>query len=220
MEDISKYAWMFSLTSIILVLIGWRVVYGNAKKLATRSESKSLIDATSKLVNEISDLSMEYWLTKCKDSSKKKTKSGYFKSNAKLKASNESRLYVMNVMAKASQASRYIDILKNRGLIIDNMHLATICEKATLDCEIASRFSVTSRATRAQETMAACMDTLASMYGSFENCHPPSKEISLVDSVKDKLHELDRWHDERDFLHGDRVRSFDETNAPESSNPT
>lgn len=214
MEEISKYAWMFSLTSIVLVLLGWRVVYGNAKKLATRSESKSLIDATSKLVNEISDLSIEYWLIKCKETSKPKTKSGYFKSRNNAKASNESRLYVMNIMAKASQASRYIEILKKRGLELDNKHLAIVCEKATLDCEIASRFSVTSRATRVQETMAACMDTLASMYGSFESCHPPTQESTVVATLRDKLDDLDQWHAERDFLDSSKARSFSETNAP------
>jgi hypothetical protein len=218
MEEISKYAWMFSLTSIVLVLIGWRVVYGNAKKLATRSESKSLIDATSKLVNEISDLSIEYWLIECKKTSKPKIKSGYFKNRNKEKVSNESRLYVMNIMAKASQASRYIEILKKRGLELDNKHLAMVCEKATLDCEMAHRFSVTSRATRAQETMAACMDTLASMYVSFEHRHPPTSESSVAASIKDKLDALDQWHDEHDFLHGENTLSFGETKITASTN--
>lgn len=217
MEEISKYAWMFSATSIVLVLLGWRVVYGNAKKLATRSESKSLIDATSKLVNEISDLSIEYWLTKCKETNNPKKKSCHLNSRYKEKVSNESRLYVMNIMAKASQASRYIEILKKRGLELDNKHLAIVCEKATLDCEIASRFSVTSRAIRAQETMAACMETLASMYGSFEDCHPPSKESSALTAIKEKLDELDRWYDERDFLHAEKAKNSDETNVPAST---
>ncbi|EFE98278.1 hypothetical protein [Serratia odorifera] len=200
MEEISKYAWVFSVASIVLVFIGWRVVYGNAKRLATRSESKSLIDATSKLVNEISDLSIEYWLRKSKETSGAKTKSGHIKGSSKATASNESMLYVMNIMAKISQASRYIEILKKRGLELDDKHLAMICEKATLDCETASRLSISSCALRAHETMAACLDTLASMYGSFENCHPPSQEYSVITTIKEKLEKMDQWHAERDFL--------------------
>ncbi|EFF5321259.1 hypothetical protein BBD90_005287, partial [Escherichia coli] len=64
LAGVSTYAWMFSVVSIILVFIGWFVTYNNSLKIATRSESKSIIDAIAKILNEISDLSLDYWVNK------------------------------------------------------------------------------------------------------------------------------------------------------------
>ena len=43
-SEIQSNTWIFSIGSILLVFIGWKVVYHNAKKIATRSESKALVD--------------------------------------------------------------------------------------------------------------------------------------------------------------------------------
>ena len=55
-KDINTLFWIAIivtiLLSIVLVFIGWAVTYNNSAKLATRSESKSLVDALSKLLNE------------------------------------------------------------------------------------------------------------------------------------------------------------------------
>ena len=51
----------------ILVIIGWRFLYLNAKKLATRSETKSSIDSVVSIMEEIDKLAITFWLSISKD---------------------------------------------------------------------------------------------------------------------------------------------------------
>jgi hypothetical protein len=194
----SHYAWIFSLTSIALVFLGWRVTYHNATKLATRSETKSLVDAVTKLVTDISDISMGYWLEKCKSSKPfkpvKRVNPRWRKNQAV--TPEDTHLFIMHIMAKATQAQHYIAFLKKRGIHLDDKLLTDVCVKATLDCERSCDFSHVQRAIRAQEVMDACVAVLSNLYSAFQESHPPLLEDSFLSFFFGVNEDVDRWHDD------------------------
>lgn len=168
----------------------------NAAKLATRSETKSLIDSISKAVNEISDLSIDYWVNKAATESKNiQHHSSKIKGlcSKQTGVSPLSNLYIMNIMAKAGHVARYIEILKMRGFTIENSLLSMVLEKATLDCEIAYQLSKDDRAWRAQEVMVSCMDVMANLYTTFQSFHPPSNNLTIMQTCNKKFKEISDW---------------------------
>lgn len=192
-----QYGWCVGIVSVFLVLCGWRVTYKNSVKLATRSETKSLIDAISKSINDISDISLSYWL---KSTNKKKD----YKAKAKIYAFNrvspgeiapESVSYLMNILAKANQVYKLIDILQTRGLSIHNSLVSTVIERATLDCETIDGFSREDRAIRAQEVVDSCMLVTKSLYDEFQRCYPPIKSESIISKTKGVILKVKAWND-------------------------
>ncbi|RZK07207.1 MAG: hypothetical protein EOO84_10990 [Pantoea sp.] len=151
--------WFFSLGSIILVLIGWRVVYNNAKKLATRAESKAIVDHLIKLANEISDVSVKFWSAKDEESDAE------FKSAA--------MAHNVAIGAKISQLNNFVDILLNRDINIDFINIAEIQIQATLDSEQRKGLKLDGRLQRCQESVNACMYFIEHVYKQFEETHPP-----------------------------------------------
>lgn len=59
--------------SAIIALIGWQVIFRNAKKLASRAESYSIISNINSRLNDIKEASDEFWL----DTETKKTPLSY-----------------------------------------------------------------------------------------------------------------------------------------------
>ncbi|PKF60643.1 hypothetical protein CW745_14020 [Psychromonas sp. psych-6C06] len=51
-----------SIVSASLVLIGWKVLYGNAKRISSRSETHALYQQASTLLYDIEELSEGFWL--------------------------------------------------------------------------------------------------------------------------------------------------------------
>ncbi|MDN2661817.1 hypothetical protein OW492_00330 [Psychromonas sp. 14N.309.X.WAT.B.A12] len=51
-----------SLISAGLVLIGWKVLYGNAKRISSRSETHALYQQLCKLLYDIEELSEVFWI--------------------------------------------------------------------------------------------------------------------------------------------------------------
>jgi ERCC4-related helicase len=177
------------------VLYGWRVTYKNSVKLATRSESKSLIDAITKIVNDISDMSLTYWLKSSnkKSSTAKKLKMHRYKKQANVTAS-ESAAYLMNVLAKVNQAYKLIDILQTRGIYIESSFMSDVIENATLDCERIDSFTKEERASKAQEVVNSCMLVTKSLYDKFQYFYPPINNDSILSKVRRNLMIVDEWH--------------------------
>ncbi|WP_165742808.1 hypothetical protein [Pseudoalteromonas sp. Z9A6] len=50
--------------SITIALIGWNILFRNAKKLASRSETYTIISSVNSLLKEIKEASDSYWLRK------------------------------------------------------------------------------------------------------------------------------------------------------------
>lgn len=191
--QVGQYSWCIALVSVCLVLFGWRVAYKNAIKLATRSESKSIVDSISKLVTEISDLSLDFWLNKSSVNDDKSDESKE-ESSSRTKES-QSAIFLLNVLAKAQQVSKLTEILKVRGLSVPDNLLSTVLEKATLDCERAYKMKPEVRTVRAQEIINSCMQDIQCLHESFQKQHPPAKQETFLHMAKRKYLEIDDWHD-------------------------
>lgn len=112
LDLVAQNTWVFSLASIVLVFIGWAVTYNNSAKLATRSESKSLVDALSKLLNEVSDLAIDYWLDRCKSPKPVIKNMNGIKIKTKIKHDEaSSQMFIMTVFTKINQSIKYIELL-------------------------------------------------------------------------------------------------------------
>lgn len=103
-EQVGQYSWCITLISVFLALRGWSVAYKNAIKLATRSESKSIVDSISKLVTEILDLSLDFWLNKASANDDK----------------NDESQRDGNVQAKKRLAILSLDFWRNKSSVNDN----------------------------------------------------------------------------------------------------
>lgn len=190
--QIGQYSWCITLAGLFIALIGWRVAYKNSIRLATRSESKAIIDSISKLVIEISDLSIDFWLNK---SSPIDASTPVVTKNKELKVKvNQASTFLFNVLAKAQQISKLSDVLALRGLPVPDNLLADVMEKTTLDCETAFQLGLDLRTERSQEIVSACMYVIHSLHETFQRFHPPAKQESLWQKVVSKYSEIDDWH--------------------------
>ncbi|MCS6153649.1 hypothetical protein G3465_12170 [Shewanella baltica] len=94
-----SWAWVFPTTvSAILIFIGWRVVYTNAKKLATRSETYAINSRITTLLTDIQKLAEEFW----------------FKSQF----NDQPQHYDLLMLAKIKLLGAKLDMLKNRKIDI------------------------------------------------------------------------------------------------------
>ncbi|MDT3560483.1 MULTISPECIES: hypothetical protein [Cronobacter] len=191
-----QYGWCVGIISVCLVLLGWHVNYKNSVKLATRSESKSLIDAITKIINEISDVSLTYWLRSSnkKNASVKKVKVYRFKKEAGDTAT-ESAAYLMNILAKTNQVYKLIEILETRGIYIENSFMSDVIENATLDCEAIDTFTKQGRAVKAQQVVDSCMLLTKSLYDRFQLFYPPIKSKSVFSRIHSAFEIIEKWHE-------------------------
>lgn len=195
LDLVAQNTWVFSLASIVLVFIGWAVTYNNSAKLATRSESKSLVDALSKLLNEVSDLAIDYWLDRCKSPKPVIKNMNGIKIKTKIKHDEaSSQMFIMTVFTKINQSIKYIELLDARGIHIDNLFIADFLTKVTLDCETAHNMTQQERASRVQEILSLSSEVMNQVYSQFQNNHLPSKPLHLLKFLKEKWSVVERWH--------------------------
>lgn len=193
---VAQNTWMFSIASIILVFIGWRVTYSNSSRLATRSESKALVDALAKIINDVSDLSIDYWINKSQFAKSKIESVNGIKLKPRLKVDHSaSRLFEMTVFAKMAQGYKYIALLEGRNITFDKSWISLFPEKATLDCEVAYKMALSKRADRVQEILELSKNTINDLYEAFQKSHPPSKDINVINAIKRTGIKIDEWHD-------------------------
>lgn len=150
------------LVSISLVLIGWRVVYNNARRIATRSETKSFIDELMKLISECEKLAVDYWLAGRKDRT-------------------EPRSYEMLMLAKVALISHKLELVEARGLVTDQLDelLGVFQDSITLNCEDADRVNLDDRIYRASEVIASGKSLHSELYHQFSMRYPPFHESYL-----------------------------------------
>ncbi|EOE6861949.1 hypothetical protein ACKS2F_000089 [Cronobacter dublinensis] len=193
LSGVSAYAWMFSVVSIILVLIGWFVTYNNSLKIATRSESKSIIDAIAKILNEISDLSIDYWVNKSVTPNTNPFKKVSVKSTRGLTTPG-AKLYLTAIHGKSIQINKYMNFLRNRGFVISDSYFTQVYISATLDYEKSFEYSKSYRVTRAQEVSIASTEFMMHLYDAFQDNHPPKIPVSLIQKLKEFDEKIDVWY--------------------------
>lgn len=195
LTGVSTYAWMFSVVSIILVFIGWFITYNNSLKIATRSESKSIIDAIAKILNEISDLSLDYWVNKSTPPESNPFKKKSFK-NSKGVHTPSAKIFLTAIHGKSIQINKYIKLLEERGLTITISYFSSVIDEATMECEKSYCFNKSYRVLRAQSVSSACVEFMMHLYNSFQENHPPRRPVYILKTLKQWDCYLDEWHSE------------------------
>lgn len=144
------------LISFFTVLIGWWVVYQNAKRLATRSETKGFVDELMKATSEMEKVAVEYWLAGRKERA-------------------EPRNYEMLMLAKLKQFDQKISLLKQREINTDGIVdiSGVFQESILLDCESADHMSLDERIDRANNVLAYGGSLQTHLYTLFIEKYPP-----------------------------------------------
>lgn len=151
MEDLIKY---IGVVSVVLVIIGWLVIYKNARKIATRGETKSLIDDVIKILYDIEELSVAYWL-----------------SGRKGRIDSEEFLLLFN--AKLLTLNSRLEILKDRKINVEVIDLADISECITFRCEDVDRMQSTEKRERVQTFLDTINAANEKLYKEFQKLHKP-----------------------------------------------
>ncbi|EGR0055493.1 hypothetical protein M2G96_07585 [Vibrio vulnificus] len=151
-EDVSPYLGLFSL---IFVIVGWKVIYRNAKKLATRTESKSFIEDTTKILSEIETLAVEYWL-------------------AGRKSRMETEQYVLIINAKLLTLNSRLNILESRAIDTSVVDLSQILEFTTLECENVDRIKDSQKRERVQSLLDEINTAHVKLYSQYQEVYKPT----------------------------------------------
>lgn len=145
---------LISIASVMLIIYGWKIIYNNAKKISTRSETKSIVDDSVRIISDLENTTLEYWLT----GRKERTDTGVF---------------VLLVSAKIETLSSKIEILRNRGLLVSKDDLAKMSTYITLDSEKVDVFSEEYKREQMQAYLNCSNDYTTSLYNVFQEKYSP-----------------------------------------------
>ena len=153
--ELGNYSWLLSL---FIVIVGWYVIYRNACKIATRAETKALVDAALSQLESATKLSLEYWL------------SGR-------RVRDDFATYELTIMGSITRLAITIEVLEKRGLEVVpiNDMLAEFSKATTLDAERANSLAPDEVHFRASEVNEVSMDVTTKLLDSFHAKYKPSK---------------------------------------------
>ncbi|MGB5856528.1 MAG: hypothetical protein WBH20_14880 [Oceanisphaera sp.] len=155
---------VISCTGLLIVFIGWNVIYRNAKRIATRAETKSILDDIIKHINDIESNATNYWL-----------------SGRRERVDHEN--YELLLMAKRNVLASRIELLTIRNITVcDKSHdnLSNMFEYALLDCEAADQTSADKRREIAQNILNASTELVMSLYNNFAVHYRPQAEAKSI----------------------------------------
>ncbi|MBT0024042.1 hypothetical protein WKI32_11560 [Vibrio alginolyticus] len=151
MEAILKYS---GLISVLLVIIGWAVIYRNAVKIATRAETKSLMDDLFRIFDSIESLSVDYWL-----------------SGRKNRIDSDEFTLLFN--AKLLTLNSRLEQLEHRKVDVSEVDLSKLAELITIDCEDVDRKSDSDKRARVQLILDHINKSTVGLYSNFQHANKP-----------------------------------------------
>jgi hypothetical protein len=106
------------LLSVALIVAGWFVIYRNAKKLSTRSETFAIVNRLSNLLEELGQDGTQYW------------------SDTRPVEEYEAKLFLGKCNSNINNIRTLLKILEDRGFVCPSEErLHELFESLTLDCE-------------------------------------------------------------------------------------
>ncbi|MGR5390822.1 hypothetical protein [Vibrio crassostreae] len=152
MESLAPYT---GVVSWFLVIVGWGIIYRNAKKLATRTETKSFIDEVTKQLAVIETNCVDYWL-----------------SGRTRRVETDEYILIFN--ASLMTLNSKLDLLFKRNIDATCVDLAELSTLATYQCEDVD--SMTSEAKRAKvQSLLDCINTMhVDLYKEFQRLYKPT----------------------------------------------
>lgn len=154
--------WSSIIISVTFIVVGWAVLYRNAQKLATRSETKSILDTAFVALQSITDSSMHFWMAEPVN-----------KSIAE---------YEMNMRYMFTKLSQSIDLLNQRGLEIDSVQVSDLLDTCTLNCEKRSDIKFKERMLLSNTIAADSINLYQDLMNSFHKTYKPN--LPLIKSIK------------------------------------
>jgi hypothetical protein len=144
------------LLALSFTVIGWFIVYRNARRLATRSETKSFIDDLMKLVAELEKVSVDFWLAE----DDKRT---------------EHRHYQMLMLARLELLDQKIKVIQERSIVIEELveHVGFFHDGILLDCESVESMAFDDRIEKANDVLSYGKEIQTSLYKKFAKKYPP-----------------------------------------------
>lgn len=161
LKNVSVFGWIVSAS---LVLIGWWVIYRNAKKLATRNETKSLIDSTISTIDTLESISLDYWL-------------------ASRKERIDTDVYESKILAKIISLNNKLSLLNQRKLTVSSNALANLHSKLLLNDEQADRMSKEDKQLRVNEILESTRCIEIELYNAFHAAYKPTHALTLTNSL-------------------------------------
>ncbi|HIF9481643.1 hypothetical protein ACWU37_10775 [Photobacterium damselae subsp. damselae] len=151
--------------SLLLVIIGWLIVYNNAKKLATRNETKALIDDTVRVMNQLEDLTVTYWL-------------------AGRKSRIDTDEFILLTSAKIQILSYKLNIVEQRKVDISCINFSKLSTLMTLNCEDVDRRKAEENRKQVQMFLEEVNSQVASIYSEFQQMYKPSIPAKIKKAIK------------------------------------
>ena len=143
-----------SFISIVLVIVGWIVIYRNARKIATRAETKSLLDDLFKVLDSIENLATTYWL-----------------SGRKNRIDSDEFTLLFN--AKLLTLHSRLELLSNRKVDTSDIDLSSLAELVTMDCEDVDRKTDNDKRVRVQLILDHINSSSVKLYSKFQQANKP-----------------------------------------------
>lgn len=147
----------------LLVIIGWRILYLNAKKLATRTESKAILDSITKIYEEIDKLVVDFWLGDLTE--------------------QDPESYLMIIMAKFETLNNRTNDLHSRNVDIDKSALNEYYSALTLNCEYRNSITQSECTVLAQNILNTSRQNISNLYINYSKTYKPTYNI-----IKNFLH--------------------------------
>lgn len=167
--------YIFKLIPIILVFLTWYIVYINAIKIASRSETKSINDEVVKIINNLNELSILFWLS--------------YNDEKEMKSS-DLKLYEFKISSELNKLYKLNNILSDRGLGLLTQDLVDLHENLTLDCEKRIQglhdneiFCIS----KAQCVMESCAYSQVNLYLNFESVYNVSTPDNIYSDLLKKM---------------------------------
>lgn len=141
----------------LLVIIGWRILYLNAKKLATRTESKAILDSITKIYEEIDKLVVDFWLGDL--------------------TGQDPESYLMIIMAKFETLNNRTNDLHSRNVDIDKSALNEYYSALTLNCEYRNSITQSECTVLAQNILNTSRQNISNLYINYSKTYKPTYNI-------------------------------------------
>lgn len=148
----------FGVAGILLIIIGWKVIYANGKRLATRSETKSALDGAIELISQIEQLTTEYWL-------------------AGRRYRIDTEKFELLASAKMSMLDSQIKVISRRGIEVPDTSLSDLATDMTLNCERVDQMPPQEIRSQVQIFLNTSSQLKDQLYLAFEERHRPAHSL-------------------------------------------
>ncbi|WP_418140238.1 hypothetical protein NUW46_12585 [Marinobacter sp. MA] len=148
----TDFTWTPHIFSALMIILGWSVIYRNAKKISSRNETFTIINRVADHLRSIEEKTVEFY------------SHGHEKQHP--------ALWYSDIALHIESIREHITLLKSRKIDPGLNHLANLREHTSLRCEEAGTMDQESKILMFQDLKAASSRLLDTLHKKFEQRHP------------------------------------------------